>query len=110
MNWPAILDTANTFLAKHKEALALFSMSAIVTMRKTLPWPFSRVEALEWSYEWLRDALMTLLSLKGPIPHGPESQSSERITKAPDGSVVESVKEKTVVGASPAVDPAKENA
>ena len=96
MNWPAIVG----FLHKHQEAIGLFAMSSIVTMRKTLPWPFNRVETLEWCYEWLRDALMTLLSLKGPLPHGPESQSSDRVVKAADGSV-ESVKEKTVTGAAP---------
>lgn len=87
------------FVQRHKEGLELFAMAAIVTMRKTLPWPFSLVPPLEWSYEWLRDALMTLLSLKGPIPHGPESQSSERVTKAADGTV-ESVRESTVTGAA----------
>ena len=72
-------------------------MAAIVTMRKTLPWPFNLFPPLEWSYEWLRDALMTLLSLKGPIPHGAEIQTSEHVTRQPDGTV-ESVKESTASG------------
>ena len=96
MTWAAVVE----FLHHHQEGLELFAMASIVTMRKTLPWPFSLVPPLEWGYEWLRDALMTLLSLKGPIPHGPEIQSSERVTKAADGSV-ESVKETSATGAPP---------
>lgn len=91
MDW----STVSQFVHRHQEGLELFGMASIVTMRKTLPWPFCLVPPLEWGYEWLRDALMTLLSLKGPIAHGPELQSSERVTKAADGSV-ESVKESTV--------------
>ncbi len=99
MNWQAVAD----FIHRHQEGLEIFALSGIVTMRKTLPWPFSRVPPLEWSYEWLREALLTFMSIRGPIPHGSESQTSERVVKAADGSL-ESVKETTVSGAAP-VDP-----
>ena len=95
------------FIHRHQEGLELFAMASIVTMRKTLPWPFNLIPPLEWSYEWLRDALLTLLSLKGPLPHGPESQSSERVTKAADGTV-ESVRESSVTGAAPVQPTPKE--
>ena len=98
MNWPAV----TAFVERHKEGLELFAMASVVTMRKTLPWPFSLIPPLEWGYEWLRDALLTLLSLKGPLPHGPEAQSTERVKQSPDGTV-ESVKESTVSGAAPIV-------
>jgi hypothetical protein len=104
MTWASVAD----FEHRHKEGLELFAMAAIVTMRKTLPWPFCLVPPLEWAWEWLRDALLTLLSLKGPLPHAAESQSSERVTRAADGTV-ESVKESTVSGAAPLVQPMPED-
>ena len=98
MDWRPVVE----FLHRHQESIELFAMAAIVTMRKTLPWPFILIPPLEWGYEWLRDALLTLLSLKGPLPHGPEAQSTERVKQSPDGTV-ESVKESTVSGAAPVV-------
>lgn len=98
MSWPTIAE----FLHKHQEAIALLAMAAIVTMPKLLPHPFSKVDAFQWAYEWSRNALLTLLSLKGPLPHGPESQSSERVKTQPDGTV-ESVKESTMSGSAPGV-------
>lgn len=73
MNWHPVVE----FVHRHQEGLELFAMAGIVTMRKTLPWPFNLVPPLEWGYEWMRDALATLLSLKGPLPHQPESQESK---------------------------------
>lgn len=96
--------TAEQFAERHKEGIELFAMASVVTMREKLPWPFSLIPPLEWSYEWMRDALLTLLSLKGPLPKAAESQSSERVTKSADGTV-ESVKESTVSGAAPIVQP-----
>lgn len=98
MNWVPVQE----FVSHHKEFLELFGLASAVTMRKTLPWPFNKIEILEWSYEWLRDALLTLVSLKGPVPHGHEAQSSERVTQSPDGKI-ERVKESTVSGSVPEV-------
>lgn len=80
-------------------------MAMIVTMRPKLPWPFSKVEVLEWSYEWVREGLATLLSLKGPLPHAAGMQSTEKVVT--DGQHSESVKEVTVSGAVTAPDPAQ---
>ena len=100
MDW----HTLQAFAQEHKESLTLFAMAAIVTMRKTLPWPFCKVDALEWSYEWLRDALATLLSLKGPLPHGAEIHTSESV--ATDGKgATESTKETTATAPIPAASP-----
>lgn len=99
---PEQITPIEAFAERHKELLGLFTMASIVTMRKTLPWPFSRVAVLEWSYEWLRDALLTLLSLKGPLPHEAVSQTSEHIASGPDGRI-ESTKETTVSAPVPAV-------
>jgi len=99
MNWGPVI----AFASRHKDGLELFAIAGAVTMRKTLPWPFNRIEPLEWSYEWFREAVLTLISLRGPIPHGPEIQSSERVKKNPDGGV-ESVKESTVSGSTVAAE------
>ena len=62
MNWQPVLS----FLAQHKESVGLFALAMAVTMRPHLPWPFVLLEPLEWLYEWLRDGLLTFVSLRGP--------------------------------------------
>ncbi len=52
------------FLTIHKEMLVLFALALIVTMHDKLPAPFSKVEWMEWSYEWLHNALVTFVSLR----------------------------------------------
>jgi len=72
MNWQPILHAVSAFATEHREGLMLFGMAGIVTMRKSLPWPFRKIEPLEWCYEWLRDALLTLLNMKGHAPQPAE--------------------------------------
>ncbi len=93
MNWQAF----EVFAHNHKDGLELFGLALIVTMRRTLPWPFSLAPPLVWAYEWSVDALMTLVSLKGPLPHAAGMQSTEKTVT--DGQHSESLKEMTVSGA-----------
>lgn len=86
------------FLNVHKESLTLFALAAIVTMRPKLPWPFSKVEAFEWAYEWGREALLTFISLRGPARS--ESSALEKTVTDEKGKVTESsVKVETSVSA-----------
>lgn len=78
--WPYIAE----FLGKHREGLALFGMALIVTMRPRLPWPFHLVDSFEWAYEWLREALLTLLSMRGPMAH---TQTAEIVKEDAKGNV-----------------------
>lgn len=67
------------FAHDHSESLTLLAIAFAVTMRKTLPWPLRLVEPLEWAYGWVRDALMTFVSLRGPSHH--ESLQQSEATK-----------------------------
>jgi hypothetical protein len=93
------LQALADFADRHKEGLGLLGISAVVTMRPKLPWPFCRVEALEWCYEWMREALLTLLSFKGPLPHGAMAQSSEHTSTDAAGNR-ETSKESSSTGAA----------
>jgi hypothetical protein len=60
------MNTLVNFLAAHKEALSLFALAAVVTMREELPSPLNRVALLVWGYAWLHDALKTFVSFRAP--------------------------------------------
>lgn len=71
------MTQAAQFARDHSESLTLLAIAFAVTMRKKLPWPLCLVEPLEWVYEWVRDALMTFVSLRGPSSHHESIQQSE---------------------------------
>lgn len=87
MNWSGIGSWVAAFTSQHKEALGLFALAMAVTMRPKLPWPFVLVEPLEWLYEWVRDGLLTFVSMRGPA-HA-ESTAHEKTVTNQDGKVVE---------------------
>jgi hypothetical protein len=78
VTWTALGQWIEVFATKHEEALGLFGLAMAVTMRPKLPWPFNRVEILEWLYEWVRDGLMTFISMRGPAH---SEASVEKTTK-----------------------------
>lgn len=78
-------------LKKHEEILVPLALAAIVSMSPQLPYPFSRVEALEWSYEWLRRTLMTFASMRGPVQH--EAVVERKTETESDGGKVVTEKE-----------------
>lgn len=79
MNWPVIGSWIVAFATKHEEALGLFALAMAVTMRPKLPWPFALIEPLEWLYEWVRDGLLTFVSMRGPAH---SEASVEKTTKS----------------------------
>ena len=79
--------TVTAFIKEHSEFLTLFMIAMAVTMRKRLPPPLDKVEFLEWWYEWLRDGLLTLISMRGPSHT--EAQQSIKVTHDEDGKVIE---------------------
>lgn len=83
--------TALAFAHEHREGLALFIMAVVVSMHEKLPWPFSRVEVLEWGYEWLHKSLLTFISLRGPT-HTETSIQTENKAVDNKGDAVESKK------------------
>ena len=58
------LASVSTFVNKHSEGLALLALAFVVTMRDGLPYPFNKVDALNWLYAWLHDALKTLANMR----------------------------------------------
>ena len=103
MSWQSVTD----FAALHKESLGLFGLAMAVTMRKQLPWPLNKLEPLEWCYEWLRDGLLTFVSMRGPAHAEATGQQTEKkIVTDAAGASVETVKTTAISGTSTsATDP-----
>lgn len=90
MNWNWIGE----FASKHAEGLGLLTLAMAVTMRPKLPWPFNRVELFEWFYEWIRDGLLTFVSMRGPAQHSEavvQESNIKQIVTEPSGKTTESV-------------------
>jgi len=58
------IASVSAFITKHQEGLALLALAFIVTMRDGLPYPFNKVDLLNWCYAWLHDALKTLANMR----------------------------------------------
>ncbi len=92
MNWQLIEQFAHT----HQEGIGLFLLAMAVTMRPKLPWPFVLLEPLEWAYEWVRDGILTFVSMRGPAhSEASANKNVERTTETDPatGKKTESVKE-----------------
>lgn len=72
MTWQSI----EALIEKHQDALGLFALAMAVTMAEKLPWPFYKLEMLEWAYEWLRRGLLTFVSFRGPAHSETQSRLS----------------------------------
>ena len=106
MNWTGIGGWISGFASQHKEALGLFALAMAVTMRPKLPWPFVLIEPLEWAYEWLRDGLLTFVSMRGPAHSEASGQQTTKTVIDPKGKTVETSVEKTEVASTHATDSA----
>ena len=100
MSWQSVADFAEI----HKESLGLFGLALAVTMRKQLPWPLNKLDPLEWCYEWLRDGLLTFISMRGPAHAEAAGQQIEKkIVTDAAGASVETVKTTAISGTSTSV-------
>ncbi len=91
------------FVQRHQESLGLFALAMAVTMAEKLPWPFCRLEMLEWAYEWLRRGVMAFVSFRGPVQH---SETQSKITTDGDKTVVTTKTESSEIPpATPAAGP-----
>ena len=66
MDWITFEKGAIAIYERHREIVLLFLAMLVMTMRPTLPWPFNLVPPLEWSYEWVRDALQSFFEKVRP--------------------------------------------
>ena len=66
----ALLHWVYKAAIEHEAVLGLLLLAFVVTMRPKLPSPFCNLELLEWSYEWLHDALKAFMSFRSPNPPG----------------------------------------
>lgn len=101
MTWATVAN----FLHEHREGIALFAMAMAVSMHEKLPWPFVKIEALEWSYEWVRKGILTFISMRGPAHSEATVQTQSRAVDN-KGDAVEFKKTATVSSSQP--DPAPE--
>lgn len=44
---------------------ALVFLAFVMTMPLRLPWPLNKVDAFNWSWEWIHDALNVFVSMRG---------------------------------------------
>ena len=103
MEWQSV----TSFVSGHKESLLLLGMAAAVTMRPHLPWPFNKVELLEWFYGWGRDALLTWVSMRGPA-HAEASGVEKKTVTGANGQSVETERTISVSSGEEPAEPAKE--
>lgn len=82
--------TVGDFISEHKEGVTLMVLAFAASMPPELPYPFHRVDFLNWSYRWVRTSLLTFVSMRGPA-HVENQQSVEsKFKREPDGSVTAS--------------------
>jgi hypothetical protein len=79
----AIIHWAYKAALEHEAVLGLLALAFIITMRPTLPEPFCRWSVLEWSYEWLHDALAAFISFRThpSVPNVPPGASLKQSTQ-----------------------------
>lgn len=80
------------FIGKHSEVLILLGLAFVMTMPSVLPWPFNRVDVLNWAYAWMHDALRAFANSRQPaavattethsVSAGKEETTSSSVTVA----------------------------
>lgn len=107
MDWPTIGAWAADFGTRHKESLGLFALALAVTMPSELPWPFNKVPILAWSHLWLKNALQTFVSIRGPSQHTESIQNTQKkeIITEPSGKKTESISTQTTADAEHTQEP-----
>lgn len=66
-------------IGKHVEVLSLLALSFIVSMQEALPSPFNKVEAFNWCYAWIREALLRFVNMRTPgKPNEPGTATSPK--------------------------------
>lgn len=69
MHWTSeVAQWLAGFMSRHSEGLTLLVLAFVATMREQLPSPLNRIEMLVWLYDWVHDALKTLVNLRTPKP------------------------------------------
>ena len=77
------LASVSGFVASHREGLAFAALAFATTMRDSLPWPFNKVDILNWLYAWVHDAFKTMINMRSggapTVQRPPEAK--------PDGTI-----------------------
>lgn len=81
MNWHSIWAAASAFAQRHSEFLSIYAYMLVVTMRPKLPWPFNKIDSLNWFYEWQRDALVSLFEKLRPGASNADMQTTRRMVE-----------------------------
>lgn len=61
-----IYNAVDGFISRNSGILALYAYFLVMAMAPELPWPFNKIPALEWFYEWQRKALQSLFTSRHP--------------------------------------------
>ena len=68
------------FVKAHEAIVGLFAIAFVVTMREKLPYPFNKVETLNWFYEWLHAALSAFVNMRSPkTPDAPKEPEPPKV-------------------------------
>jgi hypothetical protein len=68
------------FVKAHEAVVGLFAIALIVTMKEQLPYPFNKVDVLNWAWSWMHDSLKTFVNMRSPkTPDAPKEPEPPKV-------------------------------
>lgn len=90
INWQATGAALWRFFDRHSDIVYLYIYYLAITMRPTLPTPFSKIAWMEWCWEWHREALISFFERMKRNDPGPGK------TVTVDATIVKTTEQHTV--------------